>query len=81
MVKAGVLEDPDVDAVFGLHVFPYPAGRIVYRSGPLMASADEFTITITGRQTHGAVPWGGVDPIVDRRAGRHRVAVDRLAGR
>jgi amidohydrolase len=64
MVKAGVLRNPNVDAVFGLHVFPFPAGQIVYRSGPLMASADEFTITITGRQTHGAVPWGGVDPIV-----------------
>jgi amidohydrolase len=64
MVKAGVLQNPKVDAVFGLHVFPYTAGTIVYRSGPLMASADEFTIEITGRQTHGAVPWGGVDPIV-----------------
>ncbi len=64
MVKAGVLENPKVDAVFGLHVFPYTSGTIVYRSGPLMASADEFTIEITGRQTHGAVPWGGVDPIV-----------------
>ena len=64
MVKAGVLDNPKVDAVFGLHVFPYTAGTIVYRSGPLMASADEFTIEITGRQTHGAVPWGGVDPIV-----------------
>jgi amidohydrolase len=64
MVKAGVLRNPAVDAVFGLHVFPYTAGTIVYRSGPLMASADEFTIEITGRQTHGAVPWGGVDPIV-----------------
>jgi len=64
MVKAGVMENPKVDAVFGLHVFPFQAGTIVYRSGPLMASADEFTIEITGRQTHGAVPWGGVDPIV-----------------
>jgi amidohydrolase len=64
MIKAGVLQNPTVDAVFGLHVFPYTAGTIVYRSGPLMASADEFTIAITGRQTHGAVPWGGVDPIV-----------------
>ncbi len=64
MVKAGVLRNPDVNAVFGLHVFPFPAGHIVYRSGPLMASADEFTIEIAGRQTHGAVPWGGVDPIV-----------------
>ena len=59
MVKAGVLQNPKVDAVFGLHVFPFTAGTIVYRSGPLMASADEFNIEITGKQTHGAVPWGG----------------------
>ncbi len=64
MVKAGVLENPKVDAIFGLHVFPFPAGTIVYRSGPLMASADSFVIKVKGRQTHGAVPWGGVDPIV-----------------
>jgi amidohydrolase len=64
MVKQGVLENPRVDAIFGLHVFPNPAGVITYRPGPLMASADDFKIVITGRQTHGAVPWGGVDPIV-----------------
>jgi amidohydrolase len=64
MVKEYVLENPKVDAVFGLHVFPFPAGSIVYRPGPLMASADFFTVTIKGRQTHGAVPWGGIDPIV-----------------
>ncbi|MDP3716567.1 MAG: amidohydrolase [Acidobacteriota bacterium] len=64
MVKENVLENPKVDAVFGLHVFPYPAGTIVYRSGPLMASAESFLIRIKGRQTHGAVPWGGIDPIV-----------------
>ena len=64
MVKESVLENPHVDAVFGLHVFPYPAGTIVYRPGPVMASADSFVIKIKGRQTHGAVPWGGIDPIV-----------------
>jgi amidohydrolase len=64
MVKAGVLQNPKVDAIFGLHVFPFPAGSIVYRSGPLMASADSFVIKVKGRQTHGAVPWGGIDPIV-----------------
>ncbi|MCA1585661.1 MAG: amidohydrolase [Acidobacteria bacterium] len=64
MVKEGVLDNPKVDAIFGLHVFPFRAGDIVYRSGPLMASGDGFTIRIKGRQTHGAVPWGGVDPIV-----------------
>ena len=64
MVKQGVLEAPKVDAIFGLHVFPMTAGVIEYRSGPLMASADSFTIRVIGKQTHGAVPWGGVDPIV-----------------
>jgi amidohydrolase len=64
MVKEGVLENPNVDAIFGLHVFPMPAGTIEYRPGPLMASGDGFTIRITGKQTHGAVPWGGIDPIV-----------------
>ena len=44
--------------------FPFPPAQIVYRSGPLMASADSFTIKIKGKQTHGAMPWGGVDPIV-----------------
>jgi amidohydrolase len=64
MVKEGVLENPKVDAIFGLHVFPGPAGSVTYRSGPLMASGDFFTIRLTGKQTHGAVPWGGIDPIV-----------------
>ena len=64
MVKEGVLDNPKVDAIFGLHVFPMTAGTIEYRSGPLMASGDGFTIRIKGRQTHGAMPWAGVDPIV-----------------
>ncbi|MEQ1891121.1 MAG: amidohydrolase [Planctomycetota bacterium] len=64
MIAAGVLEKPAVDAIFGLHVFPYPLGTVVYRPGALMASADEFVIRVQGRQTHGAIPWGGVDPIV-----------------
>jgi amidohydrolase len=64
MVKENVLENPRVDAIFGLHVFPGPAGSISYRPGPIMASNDSFTIKIRGKQTHGAVPWGGVDPIV-----------------
>jgi amidohydrolase len=64
MVKEGALDNPRVDAIFGLHVFPMTAGTIEYRPGPLMASGDGFTIRITGKQTHGAVPWGGVDPIV-----------------
>jgi amidohydrolase len=65
MVKEGVLKNPDVDAIFGLHVFAnVPAGHIGWRSGPFMAAADTFDITVRGRQTHGAAPWAGVDPIV-----------------
>lgn len=63
MVKEGVMKG--VDAVFGLHVFAnVPTGTITYRSGPFMAAADQFEITVTGKQTHGSAPWRGVDPIV-----------------
>ena len=64
MIEEGVLEDPKPGAIFGLHVFPYPAGEIRYRSGGIMAAADAFRIVVRGRQTHGALPWAGVDPIV-----------------
>jgi amidohydrolase len=65
MVKQGVLDNPVPEAIFGLHVSsPMPAGRIGYRAGPLMASSDGFRIVVKGKQTHGARPWGGVDPIV-----------------
>jgi amidohydrolase len=65
MVKEGVLENPKVDAVFGLHAFAnVPSGYLTYRSGPFMAAADTFEIVIKGRQTHGSSPWRGVDPIV-----------------
>jgi len=64
MVAEGVLENPKPDAIFGLHVFPYPTGEIRYRPGPTMASADAFHITVRGRQTHGAIPWAGIDPVV-----------------
>ncbi|HXG54370.1 MAG TPA: amidohydrolase [Vicinamibacterales bacterium] len=65
MIKAGVMQNPKVDAVFGLHVFAnVPTGRITYRSGPFMAAADVFEIIVTGRQAHGSSPWRGVDPIV-----------------
>ena len=64
MVAEGALENPKVDAVFGLHVFPYEVGSIVYKPEGIMAAADTFEITVRGRQTHGALPWEGVDPIV-----------------
>jgi amidohydrolase len=64
MVSEGVLENPKVDAIFGLHVFPFEVGKVVYRSAGTMASSDEWKVVIRGRQTHGALPWNGVDPIV-----------------
>ena len=64
MIKEGVLVDPAPGAIFGLHVWPAPVGTIGYRPGPLMAAADALNIMVRGKQTHGAVPWGGVDPIV-----------------
>lgn len=64
MVDEGALDDPKVDAVFGLHVFPFEAGSIVYKPEGIMAAADVLTIEVKGRQTHGALPWSGVDPIV-----------------
>jgi len=64
MIEEGALDTPTPSAIFGLHVFPYPAGEIRYRSGGIMAAADAFRIIVKGRQTHGALPWAGVDPIV-----------------
>lgn len=65
MVKEGALESPRPDAVFGLHVSARgTVGKVAVRPGPLMASMDILRINVTGRQTHGAAPWGGVDPIV-----------------
>ena len=65
MVAEGALENPVPQAVFGLHVTSRLAlGVLGYRPGPAMASADSFSIKVDGRQTHGAMPWFGVDPIV-----------------
>ncbi|KAB2869980.1 MAG: amidohydrolase [Burkholderiaceae bacterium] len=65
MIAEGALQHPTPQAIFGLHVTSRQnAGYIGYRSGPAMASSDRFSITVHGRQTHGAAPWLGVDPIV-----------------
>ncbi len=64
MLAEGVFDDPRPEVVFGLHVFPYPVGSVGYRAGGAMASSDGLRIVVKGRQTHGAMPWGGVDPIV-----------------
>jgi amidohydrolase len=65
MLKEGAFDNPKPDAVFGLHVWSAGnVGQIGYRSGGTMASSDLLRITVTGKQTHGAAPWAGVDPIV-----------------
>lgn len=64
MLDEGIWNDFTPDAVLGLHVWSrLHAGQIGVRAGPFMASADEWTLTVTGRQTHGSQPWAGVDPI------------------
>jgi len=64
MLREGAFENPRPEVIFGLHVWPNRVGEISYLPGPFMASADAMRIKVKGRQTHGAVPWGGVDPIV-----------------
>jgi amidohydrolase len=65
MLAQGLFRDFKPEAIFGLHVFStLNAGQVGYRSGPTMAASDRFNIVIKGRQTHGARPWGGIDPIV-----------------
>lgn len=64
MIEEGALENPAPSAIFGLHTWPVASGTITYRPGGAMASADKLRIVVEGRQTHGAKPWNGVDPIV-----------------
>src|SRR5499427_7064479 len=64
MIKEGALQDPKPDAVFGLHVNSgLPSGRLGYRGGAAMASADELRIKVIGRQGHGGYPWRAIDPV------------------
>jgi amidohydrolase len=64
MVKEGVMDNPKIDAIFGIHINSQTeVGRIEYKSGATMASSDWFSIRVKGKQTHGAYPWLGVDPI------------------
>ena len=65
MVKEGVMDNPKVDAVFGIHINSQTeVGKIKYKPGATMASSDWFTIKVKGRQSHGSQPWSGIDPIV-----------------
>ncbi len=64
MLDEGVFRDFKPDAVFGLHVWAgLPVGQVGVRSGPMLAAADEWSLTVRGQQTHGSRPWDGVDPI------------------
>lgn len=65
MVKEGVLKNPDVDIMLGLHINAQtPVGTIKYREEGMMAASDWFTIKVKGKQSHGSQPWLGVDPVV-----------------
>jgi amidohydrolase len=65
MIKEGVLENPKVDVIFGLHINSQTeVGKITYRPGGTMASVNDVQIIVKGRSAHGAYPWSSVDPIV-----------------
>ncbi|HET9503487.1 MAG TPA: amidohydrolase [Hymenobacter sp.] len=65
MVQEGVLENPKVDAIFGLHIWASaPVGQLQYRPRGQMASSDRFSIKVVGRGAHGAKPWSSIDPVV-----------------
>ncbi len=64
MVKEGVMNNPKIDAIFGIHINSQTEiGKIRYKSGATMAASDWFTIKVKGKQTHGSQPWSGIDPI------------------
>ena len=65
MVKEGVLKNPDVDAIFGLHIASgLDVGKINYKLGGIMAASQSYEINVLGKQAHGSRPWASVDPIV-----------------
>ncbi len=65
MIKEGALKNPDVDAIFGLHINSgTPIGKIRYKPGGTMAAVERFVINVKGKQTHGSAPWSGVDPVL-----------------
>ena len=65
MVKEGVMKNPNIDVMIGLHINSQtPVGKITYKPGGTLAAADRWVMKIKGAQTHGSAPWAGVDPIV-----------------
>jgi len=64
MVEEGVLKNPDVDVIFGLHISSNTdVGKVRYKHGGIMAAVDPFKIIVKGKQAHGAYPWKSVDPV------------------
>ncbi|WP_097026420.1 M20 metallopeptidase family protein [Clostridium peptidivorans] len=78
MIEGGVLENPKVDMIFGMHIWSdVPTGQVALQPGPVMASADTFDLTITGKSAHGSSPWQGVDALTCATAvvqGLHTIA-------
>ncbi len=65
MVKEGVLENPKVDAIYGLHInSATPVGTITLKPEGIMAAVERFVVTVKGKGSHGSAPWSGVDPIL-----------------
>ena len=65
MVEEGALENPKVDAIYGLHInSATPVGQVRYKAKGIMAAAQRFTIDVKGKQAHGSAPWMSVDPVV-----------------
>lgn len=65
MVKEGVMDNPKVEAVFGIHIdADVEVGKIQYKNGAFMASSDWFTVKVKGKGAHGSAPWSGIDPIM-----------------
>ncbi|AWI05622.1 M20 metallopeptidase family protein [Clostridium drakei] len=64
MIKGGVLKNPDVDFIFGMHIWSdVPVGKVSIKEGPMMASGDIWNLTIKGKSCHGSSPWQGVDAV------------------
>lgn len=65
MIREGVLDDPKIDVMFGLHIWSsLEVGKVGYRSAGTMAASDWFTLKVKGKGSHGSSPWTGIDPIV-----------------
>ena len=65
MIKEGVLENPKVDAIFGLHISAdQNVGTLTYKPGSIMASAQSWEVNVKGKGSHGSAPWSGIDPIM-----------------